>query len=303
VPELPEITVYVERIRELAGGQVLDRIRLASPFALRTVDPPPAALAGRTLTGASRLGKRIVLEFTEDYFAVMHLMLSGRLHWREPGAALHRRHGILALDFAVGSLQMTEASSKHRASLHLIAGKSGLEQFWRGGADVLTATPEELAQALKRQNRTLKRALSDPTIVDGIGNTFSDETLHRARLSPFALTRELSPEEILRLHSAASAVLCEWIERLRSEAGEGFPRKGATGRPELAVHGKFGHPCPVCGAPVQRIVYADSEANYCPGCQTGGRVYADRSLSRLLRDDWPKTLEELERLERMGPAR
>ncbi|MDP2872838.1 MAG: DNA-formamidopyrimidine glycosylase family protein [Bacillota bacterium] len=295
MPELPEITVYVERLRALAKGQRLSGIRLASPFVLRTVEPAPAAFAGRVLGGVDRIGKRIVLGFDEEQYAVIHLMLAGRLKWRAPGAALPRGTGMLAFDFAAGSLVLIEASTKHRASLHLVSGRAELAQFDRGGVDVLSCPPDALGAALRLHNRTLKRALTDPAVADGIGNKFSDEILHRARLSPFALSGNLDGAEVARLHAAAREVLCEWIPRLRAEAGDGFPEK-ETGRGQMAVHGKFGQPCPVCGAPVQRIVYAESESNYCPGCQTGGRILADRSLSRLLKDDWPRTLEELERV-------
>jgi len=293
MPELPEITVYAERLSTLAGEQELQRIRLASPFALRTVEPPPESFAGRALVETDRIGKRVVLGFYGERFAVIHLMLSGRLRWRAPGAAMPRRTGILAFDFGGGSLVLTEASTRHRASLHLVSGREGLAQFDRGGVDLLATGPEQLAASLRRRNRTLKRALTDPAVVDGIGNAYSDEILHRARLSPFALTAGLGDDEVLRLHAAGVATLNHWIARLREAAGAGLPDEGMT-RVGMAVHGKYGQRCPVCGAPVQRIVYAGSEANYCPGCQTGGRILADRSLSRLLKDDWPRTIEELE---------
>jgi len=296
MPELPDITIYVERVQALAQGQPLLAIRLAGPFILRTVDPAPETFKGHVLETVSRTGKRILLGFDGEMYAVIHLMIAGRLRWREPDAAIPRRVGILAFDFPTGTLLLTEASTKHRASLHLVSGYSGLSAFDRGGVDLLQTTPEALGVALRRQSRTLKRALTDPTIVDGIGNAYSDEILHRARLSPFVLTGSLDDPEIFRLHQAAVIVLTEWIARLRAEAGQEMPEKVTAFRKEMAVHGKYGQPCPVCGAPVQRIVYAENEANYCPTCQTGGRILADRSLSRLLKKDWPKTLEELERL-------
>lgn len=297
MPELPDITVYVERLQELIVGQTLEGFRLASPFVLRTAEPLPDEFSGRRLGEVSRIGKRIVLGFSEERYAVIHLMIAGRLHWRIPRPrALRGKVDLMVMDFPEGSLVLTEASSKHRASLHLVRGKDGLLAFDRGGIDVFRAGPDEFGSAMKQQNRTLKRALTDPAIVDGIGNAYSDEILHRARLSPFALTGSLDAEQVARLHSAAREVLSEWIKRLRKEAGPYLPEKVTAFHPEMAVHGKYGKPCPVCGAPVQRIVYAENEANYCPGCQTGGRVFADRSLSRLLKGDWPKTIEELERL-------
>lgn len=300
MPELPEVTVYVERLRHLAAGQRLAALRVASPFVLRSVEPPPQALHGRVLTGVGRIGKRIVLEFEGDLFAVIHLMIAGRLLWRKPGAAIPRRNGLAAFDFAHGTLLLAEAGTKRRASLHLVAGREGLKAFRRGGVNVFEVDADALGAALRRENRTLKRALTDPAIVDGVGNAYSDEILHRARLSPFKLTSSLSDEEVLRLHQASRQVLAEATERLRREVGAGFPERVTAFHPGMSVHGKFGRPCPACGAPIQRIVYAENEANYCPRCQTGGRILADRALSRLLRDDWPRTLEELERL---GPER
>lgn len=296
MPELPDITIYVERIRAYAGGDELARLRIGSPFVLRTVEPSPDEFAGRTLETVDRIGKRIVLGFSGDRYAVVHLMIAGRIRWRPPGAALSRKNGLAAFDFSSGTLLLTEAGSKRRASIHLVADIAGLDSFKRGGVDVFDVDTQEFSAALRAQNRTLKRALTDPTIVDGIGNAYSDEILHRARLSPFKLTRDLSDAEVRTLHDAAVSVLSEWIERLRQDVGTGFPDKVTAFRPEMAVHGKYNQPCPVCGAPVQRIRYADNEANYCPGCQTGGRVFADRALSRLLKDDWPRTLEELDEL-------
>ena len=296
MPELPDVTIYVERIRAHAIGKPLERLRIGSPFVLRSVEPRPDVLAGRTLDYVGRIGKRIVLGFEGDVYAVIHLMIAGRLRWRKPGASIAGKNGLAAADFPDGALVLTEAGSKRRASLHLADGADGLKAFARGGVDVLNASTPQFTEALRRQNRTLKRALTDPAIVDGVGNAYSDEILHRARMSPFKLTRDASDDELRHLRDAAVDVLSEWIERLRAEVGEGFPDKVTAFRPEMAVHGKFGEPCPVCGAPVQRIVYADNEANYCPGCQTGGKVFADRSLSRLLKKDWPRTLDELEDL-------
>lgn len=295
MPELPEITVYVERIAALAAGQPLASLRLASPFVLRTVDPVPATLVGKRLESASRTGKRVILGFEGDLYAAMHLMIMGRLKWRAPGAKLTNRVDMLAFDFPAGSLVMSESGTKHRASLHLVSGKAGLSRFDRGGVDIFKVDDQTFEVVLKRQNRTLKRALTDPSIVDGIGNAYSDEILHRARLSPFTLTGSLEGPEIRRLREASALVLSEWTERFRAEAGAGLPEKVSASRPEMAVHGKFGKPCPNCGAPIQHVVYAENEANYCPGCQSGGRIFADRSLSRLLKDDWPKTLEDLEK--------
>lgn len=294
MPELPDITIYLERLRAAVLGEPLAQIRIASPFVLRTVDPPATLFAGRVLSEVDRIGKRIVLGFEGESFAVIHLMIAGRLKWMKPGASIRQKTALCAFDFPDGALVLTEAGSKRRASLHLVQGRDGLAIFERGGVDVLRASPGEFVRALKRENRTLKRALTDPTIVDGVGNAYSDEILHRAKMSPFKKTGDASEADLRRLHEAAAAVLLEWIERLRADTGESFPKKVTAFRPEMAVHGKFGEACPRCGAPVQRIVYAENEANYCPGCQTGGKVFADRSLSRLLKDDWPRTLEELE---------
>jgi formamidopyrimidine-DNA glycosylase len=296
MPELPDITVYVERLAALAQSERLESIRIANPFVLRTVEPKSDAFAGRYLQGVGRIGKRIVLSFDGDFFAVIHLMIAGRLRWRPPGSRLPKRIGLAAFNFANGTLLFTEAGSKRRASLHLVEGLYGLSAFERGGVDVLQVNPQVLGEALRKRNRTLKRALTDPTIVDGIGNAYSDEILHRARLSPFILTGKMTDEEIAGLHQAAVDVVTEWISRLRDEVGSGFPEKVTAFRPEMTVHGKYGQPCSVCGSQVQRIVYAQNEMNYCPGCQTGGRLFADRALSRLLKKDWPRTLEELERI-------
>lgn len=296
MPELPDITIYVERLAALAQGQRLESIQIASPFVLRTVEPKPDAFVGRSLQDVSRIGKRIVLGFDGDLFAVMHLMIAGRLRWRPPKAALPKKIGLAAFYFANSTLLFTEAGSKKRASLHLVKGPNELSVFERGGVDLLQASPQEFGAALRQRNRTLKRALTDPAIVDGIGNAYSDEILHRAKLSPFKLTDSLTDDEIHGLQRAAVEVINEWIDRLGSEVGSGFPEKVTAFRPEMAVHGKYGQPCPICDGRIQRVVYAQNEMNYCPGCQTGGKIFADRALSRLLKKDWPRTLEELENL-------
>ena len=294
MPELPDVTVYVERLAARVGGQALERIQLASPFVLRTVDPPIGSLAGRRVREVRRLGKRIVLGFESDLFLAIHLMIAGRLRWRPPGKKLGGRMVLAAFFFPEGTLYLTEAGTTRRAMLHLVRGEAALAEFDRGGLEVLTATAAEFAQRLTSENHTVKRALADPRLFSGIGNAYSDEILHRARMSPMALTGRLEPAEIARLHEATVAVLREWIDRLRSEVGDGFPEEVTAFRPEMAVHGRYELPCPVCGAPVQRIRYATNETNYCARCQTGGRMLADRSLSRLLREDWPRSIDELE---------
>ncbi len=311
MPELPDVTVYLEALERRIRGEPLQRMRIASPFLLRTVDPPAEAFAGRTVTGLRRMGKRLVWEFEDGLFAVIHLMIAGRLRWKDAGAMrgasvktgggasaglppIPRRLGLAAFDFPAGTVLLTEAGTKKRASLHLLRGEDALAAFDRGGVEPLEAGPEAFAGALTRENHTLKRALTDPRLLSGIGNAYSDEILHRARLSPMKLTSRLAPEETARLHEAVRAVLTEWTERLRREAGDGFPGKVTAFREGMAVHGRYRQPCRDCGAPVQRIVYAENECNYCPRCQTGGRVLADRSLSRLLKDDWPRRVEELE---------
>jgi formamidopyrimidine-DNA glycosylase len=293
VPELPDIVVYVERLRVLVGGATLERVRLGSPFVLRSVDPPLAAAAGRTVREVRRLGKRVVVGLDGDLFLVIHLMIAGRLRWRPAGAALPRKLGLAAFDFGPGTLLLTEASTKKRASLHLCAGAAALAAFDRGGLEVLEADLPAFREALLRERHTLKRALTDPRLFSGIGNAYSDEILHRARLSPVRLAHALDGAEVARLYAATRATLVEWTARLRDEVGTGFPEKVTAFRAGMAVHGRYGAPCPVCGAPVQRIVHADNETNYCAPCQTGGKLLADRSLSRLLKDDWPRTLEEL----------
>nr|WP_206675526.1 DNA-formamidopyrimidine glycosylase family protein [Solimonas terrae] len=292
---MPDLTVYLERIESLAAGRTLKQLRIANAFVLRSVAPAPTAFAGRRLLATRRIGKRLVLSFDGGLHAVMHLMILGRLRWTKPGAAIPKSSGLLAFDFDHGSLMLIEHGSKRRASLHLVAGDSALSDFDRGGLEVLSADPARFGAALRRENHTLKRALTDPRVVAGIGNAYSDEILHRARLSPFRQTQALAEDEIARLFDATCAVLGEWTQRLRAETGDGWPEKVTAFRPEMAVHGRYKLPCPDCGAPVQRIVYADNEANYCARCQTGGRLLADRALSRLLKANWPKTLDELER--------
>ena len=294
MPELPDIAVYVERLSALIAGSRLDRVRLASPFLLRTVTPSVPEAEGRMVRGVRRLGKRVVIELDGELFLAIHLMVAGRLHWRAAGVAVPKKLGLAAFDFPPGTLLLTEASPKKRASLHLLCGAAGLAGLDRGGVEVLDADPAAFRAALTRENHTLKRALTDPSLFSGIGNAYSDEILHRARLSPLTLTTRLGAGEVERLFDATRATLSEWIERLRGEAGDGFPERVTAFREGMAVHGRYGLPCPVCGAPVQRLVYADNEANYCARCQTGGRLLADRALSRLLKKDWPRTLEELE---------
>jgi formamidopyrimidine-DNA glycosylase len=294
MPEFPDITVYVESLDRLLSGRTLGRVRLVNPFLLRSVDPPVSAVEGREVRGFRRLGKRIVFVLEGDLFLVLHLMIAGRLQWKPAGAPINRKVGHCAFDFAHGTLTLTEASSKKRASLHVARGEAAVAAFDPGGLEPFSATPETFAEALRRESHTVKRALTDPRLFSGIGNAYSDEILHRARLSPLRLTRKLDEAEVAGLLDATRSVLAEWTERLRAEAAGGFPAKVTAFRPEMAVHGKYGEPCPVCGTAVQRIAYAENEANYCPRCQTEGRLLADRSLSRLLKEDWPKTIEELE---------
>ena len=294
MPELPDIQIYLDALAARIGGRALERVRLASPFVLRSVDPPVEVIEGRTVTGMRRLGKRIVLEFDQDLFLVLHLMIAGRLRWEVRGKAVPRKLGLAGFDFANGTLLLTEAGSKRRASLHVVRGEPSLRTHDRGGLEVLDADAGAFGAAITRENHTLKRALTDPRLLSGIGNAYSDEILHRARLSPLTLTSRLSGQDIERLHRATRDTLIEWIDRLRRETGDGFPAKVTAFRDGMAVHGRFGKPCPDCGTPVQRIVYADNECNYCPACQTGGRLLADRGLSRLLKQDWPRSLEEWE---------
>jgi formamidopyrimidine-DNA glycosylase len=298
VPELPAVIIYVERLAAFTVGHALAKVRLASPFVLRSVTPPLSSIEGRRVEATSRIGKRIVLSFEDDLHLVIHLMIAGRLRWKEPGAMIVRKRGLAAFDFAHGSIIFTEASPKKRASMRVVSGRDGLATFDRGGVDFLTRSSSDVAAALRSETHTLKRALTDPTIIDGVGNAYSDEILHRARMSPFVRTTQMTDADIERLCSAARDVLNEWIARQRAEVGDGFPDEVSAFRDEMAVHGKFGKPCPVCATRVQRIRYAENEANYCPTCQTEGRLLADRSLSRLMHDDWPKTLEELEERKR-----
>jgi formamidopyrimidine-DNA glycosylase len=294
MPELPDVVVYLECLQRRVAGQTLDRVRLSSPFLLRSVEPPLARAEGRTVRGLRRLGKRIVFELGDELFLVLHLMIAGRLLWRARGAKPPGRIGLAALDFPSGTLLLTEAGTKRRASLHLVEGEAELARHQPGGLEVLDADLASFRAALGRENHTLKRALTDPRLFSGIGNAYSDEILHRARLSPLTWTTRLSDDGSARLFDATRATLREWLERLRAEAGDGFPEKVTAFRAGMAVHGRFGQPCPVCGTRVQRIVYAENETNYCPRCQTGGKVLADRSLSRLLKDDWPRSVEEWE---------
>jgi len=302
MPELPDIVIYVECLSARIVGDTLQRVRLGSPFVLRTVDPPLAAAQGRAVSAVRRVGKRVAIELDGGLFAVIHLMVAGRLHWRDANAKLPGKLGLAAFDFSSGTLLLTEASRKRRAALHVVRGEAGLGALDRGGLEVLEADPAAFRAALQRENHTLKRALTDPRLFSGIGNAYSDEILHRARLSPATLTARLAGDEIERLRAAACSTLTEWTERLRAEAGDGFPEHVTAFRDGMAVHGRYGQPCPVCGTPVQRIVYAENECNYCPRCQTDGRLLADRALSRLLKGDWPRTLEELEERREAGRA-
>jgi len=293
MPELPDVVVYVERLGALVIGHRLDRLRVRNPFVLRTVEPSPDDVEGTTVRAARRMGKRIVLALENDLFVVIHLMIAGRLRWRDPGAKVPAKVGLAAFDFDHGTLLLTEAATKKRASLHIVRGAETLSCHDRGGLEVLESDLPAFADALRRESHTLKRALTDPKLFSGIGNAYSDEILHRARLSPVKLTGRLADDEVERLFDATRATLTEWTDRLRAETGDGFPEKVTAFRPGMAVHGRSGRPCPDCGTAVQRIVYAESETNYCPRCQTAGRVLADRSLSRLLKKDWPRTADDL----------
>ena len=292
MPELPDIALYLDALASRVVGKPLERLRIASPFLLRTADPPVADLVGRVIRDVRRLGKRIVLALEDDCFVVLHLMIAGRLHWKPAGAPIPRRAGLAAFDFPNGTLLLTEAGTKHRASLHILRGAAALAAHDPGGLDVLAATLEQFRSALTRESHTLKRALTDPHLLDGIGNAYSDEILHAARLSPLRLTSQITPEESERLFHAVRDTLTSWMARLRAETGEAFPENVTAFRDGMAVHGRFRKPCPVCGSPVQRIRYAENEVNYCAACQTGGRLLADRSLSRLLKQDWPRSLDE-----------
>ncbi len=298
MPELPDILAYINALEPRIVGQTIERVRLQSVFLLRTAQPPIADVEGRAVREVRRVGKRIAIGVEGDLWLVLHLMIAGRLHWRPPGAKLSGRQNLAAFDFPSGSLVLTEAGSKRRASLHLLAGEEALRSADPGGIDVFASDLESFREALTSENRTLKRALTDPRLLSGIGNAYSDEILHAARLAPIALTHKLRPEEWERLFAATRQRLTFWIDRLRAEAGGGFPEKVTAFRKGMVVHGRYGEPCPNCGEKIQRIRYADNETNYCARCQTGGKVLADRALSRLLRSDWPRTLEELEALKR-----
>jgi formamidopyrimidine-DNA glycosylase len=295
MPELPDIAVYIECLEPRIVGRVLQSVRVANPFLLRTVDPPLASVAGRRVVGLRRIGKRIAIGFEGEVFIVLHLMIAGRLHWRDPGARLGAKRDLAGFWFPDGTLVLTEAGSKRRASLHVVAGEAGLRAMDPGGLEVLDCDEAAFTKALTSENHTLKRALTDPRLFSGIGNAYSDEILHRARLSPVAMTRALNAAQISDLYSATRCTLSEWIVRLRDEAGGGFPEKVTAFRPGMAVHGRYREACPTCGAPIQRIVHADNETNYCARCQTEGKILADRALSRLLKGDWPRSLEELEK--------
>lgn len=294
MPELPDLVVYIEALETRLTGRTLEGIRLTSPFLLRSVDPPIDAVAGQRVSRVQRLGKRIVVALENDFFLVLHLMIAGRLHWARLGAKPPGKRGLAAFDFDTGTLLLTEAGSRKRASLHVVRGASGLAAHDPGGLEVFECDPDEFRNALTTTSRTLKRALTDPHVLSGIGNAYSDEILHRAQLSPFTLTRKLDDEGLARLLAATRDVLQEWTRRLREQSEDGFPEKVSAFRDGMAVHGRYRKPCPVCGDPVQRITYASNEANYCATCQTGGKLLADRALSRLLKKDWPRTLEELE---------
>lgn len=294
MPELPDVTIYIESLETKLKGDLLETIRFASPFLLRSVSPTLQDIEKKKVLGFQRIGKRIVFALEEELFIVLHLMIAGRLHWRGPGAKIPGKLGLAAFDFSNGSLLLTEAGTKKRASLHFVRGREGLKEFDRGGLEVFESTLHEFRAALLRENHTVKRTLTDPRLFGGIGNAYSDEILHRARLSPLRQTKLLTMEEVERLYAATLETLQEWVDRLRHETKDGFPEKVTAFRKEMAVHGKFGQPCPVCGSKVQRIVYAENECNYCARCQTNGKLLSDRSLARLLKADWPKTIDELE---------
>ena len=293
MPELPDVTVYVEALQSRIVGEPLLKIRLASPFLLRSVDPPLIQAENKSVISVSRIGKRIIWSMEGDLNLVFHLMIAGRFHWKKLGAKPAGKIGLASFDFPHGTLMLTEASNKKRASLFLVRGKD-LGEFRRGGLEIFDATLAQFRNALLKENHTLKRTLTDPRLFSAIGNAYSDEILHAAKLSPLVMSQKLSDEEIARLYQAARSTLTEWIERLRRQTGSNFPEKVTAFHNEMAVHGKFGKPCPVCGTKVQRIVYAENECNYCPRCQTDGKMLADRSLSRLMKDDWPRTIEEME---------
>ena len=296
MPELPDVTVYIEALSERVLHQPMQKIRIGSPFIIRSFDPPISAAEGKKVSGLRRLGKRIVFELEDELFLIVHLMIAGRFHWKPKGAKIARKYGQAAFDFSDGTLLLTEAGTKKRASIYLVRGEEALREHDPGGLELFDASFDEFRRALTRENHTLKRTLTDPHLFSGIGNAYSDEILHRARLSPIRLTQQMTEAEIASLYDAIRESLAEWVERLRKERGSGFPEKVTAFRPDMAVHGKYGKPCPVCGSPVQRIVHAENETNYCARCQTGGKLLADRSLSRLLKKDWPHSLEELEEM-------
>ena len=295
LPELPDIALYLHALTPRVIGQPLERLRIGNPFIVRTIEPPVSAIEGRRVVGLRRIGKRIVLAMDGDYFVVLHLMIAGRLRWREHGAAIPGKVGLAAFDFPTGTAILTEQGAKRQASIHLIAGTAHLASLDPGGLEVLESTLPEFAERLTAENHTLKRALTDPHIFSGIGNAYSDEILHAAKMSPMTLTSSLRDTDIAHLHAATIRTLDRWIERLRDETGDAFPEKVTAFREGMAAHGRYGQPCPDCGAPIQRIVYAHNEANYCATCQTGGRLLSDRALARLLKQDWPRTVEEMER--------
>jgi len=298
MPELPDVTVYIEALAERILNQPIQKIRIGSPFVLRSVDPPISAVERKKVLALRRLGKRIVFELEGELYLVVHLMIAGRFHWKPKGAKIARKYGQAAFDFPNGTLLLTEAGTKKRASIYLVRGEAALQEHDPGGLEVFDATFEQFRERVTRENHTLKRSLTDPHLFSGIGNAYSDEILHSAQLSPIRLTQQMTEAEIERLYRAVRKSLIEWVERLRKERGGGFPEKVTAFRPDMAVHGKYRKPCPVCGSPVQRIVHAENETNYCPKCQTGGKLLADRSLSRLLKGDWPRSLEELEEIKK-----
>jgi formamidopyrimidine-DNA glycosylase len=294
MPELPDIIVYIEALERRIVGEPLEQVRVNNPFLVRTFEPPLEDAHGKTVRELRRVGKRIAIGLEKELWVVLHLMIAGRLHWKPRGAKVSGKNNLAAFDFPGGTLLLTEAGTKRRASLHLLHGEAALREHDPGGLEIFATTLNRFQTTLRQQNHTLKRALTDPHLFSGIGNAYSDEILHRARLSPLALTQKLSDDDVEQLFNATQLVLREWTDRLRLEAGGGFPEKVTAFRPQMAVHGRYGKPCPVCAAPVQWIRYADNDTNYCPGCQTKGRILADRSLSRLLKDDWPRNLDELE---------
>jgi formamidopyrimidine-DNA glycosylase len=298
VPELPDIVVYIEALEKRIHGAILERVRVASPFLLRTAAPPLSSVEGQKVVELRRLGKRICFGFEDDLWLVLHLMIAGRLHWYDDRTKAAKARGLAAFEFNTGTLTLTEAGTQKRASLHVMQGEAGLQTLNPGGLEVFDATEAEFAAAVQRKNHTLKRALTDPRILSGIGNAYSDEILFAAQLSPFTLTQKLTTEEIRRLFDAVKTTLTDWVDRLRAHYGEKFPEKVTAFRPDMATHGRYQQPCPRCGNKIQRIRYGSNETNYCPTCQTGGRLLADRALSRLLKDDWPRTPEELESLTR-----